>query len=510
MYFGPLRSGINSSKPKLPRPMLSSKPIVRFSEQHLALFSVASGDYNPLHLSDAYASRTPYGQQVVYGVLGAFACIAQRARPDSECPAEITIDFLRPMFIGVDYRVQQEEKDGKQVLSLSDGSVAVLTLTARGIAHCPPEPFAVEPAACSVTTAAQRNLEDTHVGMEVRGSYCCNLPEFQELLRMLSVTSNDRLAAVLCWASYAVGMELPGESALFRRLIVKFEDVQSKTPSIEYDISVSDKRDKLGQITCQFTLRSDGAILASGRYEALFRPQSPTLPDSFLPVSKGMNLQGLVALVIGGSRGLGAATCSALEAQGARVFKLSRSGAGPSTEQGDAQDLEFLLGLRKRILAQCGRLDLLVCNASPSLHALRLEPNFLERIQHFLARAIGLVSTPLSVFLEPLQASKGRLVVISSVAVQEPVREWPHYVAAKSAIEALARVAVLQYPGIEAIIVRPSKLLTDMTNTPLGRSGAMPPQIFAQQLVERLGQPIQGGVCDIFPTVKVTARGNER
>lgn len=42
---------------------------IRFEEQDLNDFSSASGDVNPLHLSPDYASRTAYGQPVVFGAL---------------------------------------------------------------------------------------------------------------------------------------------------------------------------------------------------------------------------------------------------------------------------------------------------------------------------------------------------------------------------------------------------------------------------------------------------------
>ncbi len=46
-------------------------PSIRFLEEDLTLFCEASGDRNPLHLEEDYASKTAYGQRVVYGVLGA-------------------------------------------------------------------------------------------------------------------------------------------------------------------------------------------------------------------------------------------------------------------------------------------------------------------------------------------------------------------------------------------------------------------------------------------------------
>jgi len=204
-------------------------------------------------------------------------------------------------------------------------------------------------------------------------------------------------------------------------------------------------------------------------------------------------------LILGGSRGFGAALHRVLQAQGAIAIPYSRSGSESPYGHGDAADAAGLMRLREKILERHGRLDLLVCNAFPSIHALRFEPNALARIEGYISRATSLAAAPLCVFLEALHLAGGRLVMISSSAVESPIREWPHYIAAKSAVESLARVAALQYPRIEALIVRPPKLLTDMTNTPLGRQGATPPEEFAARLAERLRAPVRPGVCEIYP-----------
>lgn len=127
----------------------------------------------------------------------------------------------------------------------------------------------------------------------------------------------------------------------------------------------------------------------------------------------------------------------------------------------------------------------------PTIQSRRFDPNALDRVQRYLSRATALVAAPFCVFLEPVHEAGGRLVVVSSSAVENTVREWPHYIAAKSAIEAYARVAPLQYPRLAAVIVRPPKLLTDMTNTPSGRSGAIRPEEFAVQLGRRLQAPVR-------------------
>jgi NAD(P)-dependent dehydrogenase (short-subunit alcohol dehydrogenase family) len=295
-------------------------------------------------------------------------------------------------------------------------------------------------------------------------------------------------------------MELPGRSALFLRLSLDFDRNPREAPLFQYEVTVLRKKANFGQIVSGASLRIGDQIVARGQYEALMRPDiSPVTDVDFKQSFTGEEMSGCIALVIGGSRGLGAALHSMLKAEGARAIQFSRCGDDAQYCHGDAADHELLLKLRERIIVEHGRLDLLICNAFPTIQSLRFEPNAFERIHGYVSRATALVAAPLCVFLELLHEASGRLVVISSSAVEHPVREWPQYIAAKSAIEAFARVAPLQYPRIDALIVRPPKLLTDMTNTPLGRAGAMRPEEFAVQLAKRLREPVRPGSCDIYP-----------
>jgi NADP-dependent 3-hydroxy acid dehydrogenase YdfG len=100
--------------------------------------------------------------------------------------------------------------------------------------------------------------------------------------------------------------------------------------------------------------------------------------------------------------------------------------------------------------------------------------------------------------LELLNRSDGCVVIISSAAVENPVREWPHYVAAKRAVEALGCVASLQYPRVRTLIVRPQKLLTTLTNTPMGRLGAASPGLLANRIAARLEDPLEPGKTEIL------------
>lgn len=460
---------------------------IRFSEEDLHLFAAASGDRNPLHLSFEYARQTSYGQRVVFGALGAIACLG---RIPAGNVSAISAEFLRPMFLNVDYRAQVESATNGWVVRLFDGTVPVLSLNVKSAAGSlePHQGFASHPHFARTEAAASAG--GLAPGYVVTGRHCCDGGAVERLRTRWGILVHPLLISALGFSSYFVGMEMPGRSALFFKVALQFEALTALLDGCEYRVAVRSIDSRTSQIKMDVALAFGDSRIASGEFQAFERPPMPVPDESLMPASKA--LRGKTALVIGASRGLGAATQRALEGSGAAVYTLSRSTSG------DASDPQVLQSLREQILTETGRLDFLICNACPALLPLRLEPNALLRIQNYIASATALVAAPLAVFLDLLNESSGCAVVVSSVAVERPVREWPHYVAAKDAVEGLARVAAMQYPKVASLIIRPDKLLTEMTNTPMGRRGAAPPEQLAARIAARLAQPLSAGATEIF------------
>ncbi|MGH9269046.1 MAG: SDR family NAD(P)-dependent oxidoreductase, partial [Acidimicrobiales bacterium] len=227
-------------------------------------------------------------------------------------------------------------------------------------------------------------------------------------------------------------------------------------------------------------------------------------------------LEGRVGLVVGASRGFGAALALALASQGATVyasFNHGRAGAellamnaaaGPGRlllAQGDATDPTWCAETRERLLADCGRLDFLICNAFPTPVPLALHPASTDRVVDYAARGLRTVAEPLAGFIGQLAATRGWAAVVSSSYVNTAPPEWPHYVAAKASCEALLRAVVNQHRAVSGLIVRPPPLLTDLTNTPLARRAAVPPEPLAAAVVRRLsGAPAPGSTVLIDDT----------
>ena len=73
------------------------------TERDVVLFSEVSGDHNPLHLDEGYASGTAFGERIAHGMLsGAFisACVAMKMLGPGTVYLGQTMKFLRPVTLG--------------------------------------------------------------------------------------------------------------------------------------------------------------------------------------------------------------------------------------------------------------------------------------------------------------------------------------------------------------------------------------------------------------------------
>ena len=81
------------------------------TETDLALFAAVSGDFDPIHVDEAYARTTPFGRRIAHGGLSlallstVSALISRRARDRGSRGASVSlgydrIRFLTPVFVG--------------------------------------------------------------------------------------------------------------------------------------------------------------------------------------------------------------------------------------------------------------------------------------------------------------------------------------------------------------------------------------------------------------------------
>jgi len=111
------------------------------SEEDIRRFAELSGDFNPLHMDAAYASRTRFGKRVVHGMfMGALISrLVGMHLPGRRCLyLAQTLDFLETVHIGdevtVAGEVQRKQETSRTLLLRTEVTVCGRAVV-RGKAH---------------------------------------------------------------------------------------------------------------------------------------------------------------------------------------------------------------------------------------------------------------------------------------------------------------------------------------------------------------------------------------
>jgi acetoacetyl-CoA reductase len=211
-----------------------------------------------------------------------------------------------------------------------------------------------------------------------------------------------------------------------------------------------------------------------------------------------------VALVTGGMGGLGTAICRRLQAEGFRVaVTYSPANTTPDAwlaaqrdegfrfnaykvDVGDYGDCEWMV---QRLLAEMGRLDVLVNNAGIT------RDRSLRKMDHADWQAVLRANLD-SIFnmskqaIEPMMAQKwGRIVNISSVNAQQGAFGQTNYSAAKAGMHGFTKALALEMAryGVTVNTVSPGYLRTKMVEAV--PADIMQGKILPQIPVGRLGEP---------------------
>jgi NAD(P)-dependent dehydrogenase (short-subunit alcohol dehydrogenase family) len=170
-----------------------------------------------------------------------------------------------------------------------------------------------------------------------------------------------------------------------------------------------------------------------------------------------IDLAGQVALVTGGTKGLGRAIAIALADAGAQVFVCARNAPATVIERitfqaADVRDPEAARALIDGIVAEAGRIDILVNNAggSPAVAAAEASPRFSEAI----VRLNLLAPLYLAQAVHPhmVRLGGGSIVNIASVSAIRPSPGTAAYGAAKAGLLNLTQ-SLAQEWGPEGIRV---------------------------------------------------------
>jgi NAD(P)-dependent dehydrogenase (short-subunit alcohol dehydrogenase family) len=178
-----------------------------------------------------------------------------------------------------------------------------------------------------------------------------------------------------------------------------------------------------------------------------------------------------VAIVTGGSSGIGESVCRALQGAGFTVYAAARrmdqmaslAAAGMKIVKVDVTDDGSLVALVEQVVAETGRIDVLVNNAGYGSYGALEDVPMDEARRQFDVNVFGLARLTQLVLPHMRSRRSGRIVNISSMGgkIYEPMGSWYH--STKFAVEGLSdslRMELRPF-GIQVVLIEPGAIKTE-------------------------------------------------
>ncbi len=231
---------------------------------------------------------------------------------------------------------------------------------------------------------------------------------------------------------------------------------------------------------------------------------TPDAPDD-------LGRSGRVALVVGGASGIGAAIAAALAADGCEVVVADLGAAPGGHRPVDVTDEASVEGVMAEVLAEHGRLDVVVNSAGVSTLGLLTELDAGE-----FRRVVDVNLTGAFLVLKHagrVVADGGAIISLTSLNARQPGTGMGAYCAAKAGLAMLTEVAALELGARDVRVnaISPGLVITPLTapamdiagieddyleNTPLGRAG-LPEEVAEAAVYLARARWMTGEVLDL-------------
>lgn len=438
-------------------------------------FAELTGDFNPMHMDPIAARRTPAGAPVVHGIHTLLWLLDNIVAhdPGIENVASLKVRFRKMgVYLGdrVEARITQRNSAALRAHACVDG-IEVVSFAARfgSVApapQVPTDPLAELPIRQSVP--CDLTLQDIE-GRSGRVDFATDTAQMEQAFpNAARLLGAQRVAALGC-STYLVGMVVPGLHSVYVGLDLSFTADAIPAHGLQFAVTAVDPRFRRVQLHI-----TGGGV--SGILETFSRvpPVSqPSMSDVAKLVAPG-EFDESIALVVGGSRGLGELTAKLIAAGGGRVIITYASGKSDADK------------LAAEINDWGGKCDVVAYDARQAadrqLEALMLPPT---HIYYFatptiVRRKAGLCSRErleefndfyVHGFLRLVEAGVRRrpqgiaVFYPSTVYVQDRPEEMTEYAMSKAAGEVLCADIARYVRNVRVVTERLPRLPTDQTTS---------------------------------------------
>ncbi len=445
-----------------------------FTEADQARFAAVSGDRNPVHLDAVLARRTQAGQPVVHGVHMVLWGLDALARSEPALPPIRRLRVQFKHFAAVDEAVAatSTRTEASFILRFIAGGMTIAQLVvdfglAVHVAEAPSGELVAAPAEARDLTF------EAMAGMSGRLAFASPPEAIAEMFPAASAWMGPRRVAALAATTLLVGMVCPGLHSIYAGLTLEACDESVLEDRLSFRVTATDPRVR----SVSMTATGGGFAGAVQGYARLPPTQQASLQDLANLVEPG-EFGGAVALIIGGSRGLGEVTAKLLAAGGARVAISYRVGAAEA--EAVAREIRSIGGACEALAFDAS------LPAEPQLAGLAVAPTHVYyfatpkifRAQSTLfarARLDAFLNLYVEGFLNLAEALKARradvsLFYPSSVAVSDRPRGMLEYAMAKAAGETLCAEMNQAWPPLHVTVDRLPRLRSDQTASVIGAS----------------------------------------
>jgi hypothetical protein len=309
--------------------MRLAQRIFSFSDQER--FSVVSGDRNPMHIDALKARRTQAGAPVVHGVhllLWALDSLGI-AQPGLSALRSIRAQFNKFVYLDepVDVvLVQQDAARARLSISVGDASRAKITLDFGDAVEEPP----VLPSESLELISALRepvNLDfESMAGRSGRFPFVMTESDaaamFPAACRLLgSEGKGANRVAALAASTYLIGMVSPALHSIYSELSVR--TCSDAVPQNALAFRVIDTDSRFRSVEQEI---AGGGLTGTVSSFVRTPPVEQASMESLAKLVDTAEFSGSVALIVGGSRGLGELTAKLIAAGGGRVIVTWNTG----------------------------------------------------------------------------------------------------------------------------------------------------------------------------------------